>query len=284
MKLVIVSGLSGSGKSVALNMLEDLDYYCIDNMPLAVLESFVLDTAATGDSAYELMAVGVDARARSRDIAAFADCVARLREAGVHSETIFLRADNDIILKRFSETRRKHPLTSERVPLAEAIRAENALLAPIAQHADLVIDTSTTNMHQLRDLIRARVHGRGNVISLLLESFGYKHGVPGDADFVFDTRCLPNPHWEPGLRALTGQDRTVIDYLAAQPLVGEMCEDILTFLDRWISCFEADNRSYITVAVGCTGGQHRSVYLVERLAAHLRQRQLKVLVRHRELS
>ncbi|HYW93696.1 MAG TPA: RNase adapter RapZ [Gammaproteobacteria bacterium] len=284
MKLVIVSGLSGSGKSVALNMLEDLDYYCIDNMPLAVLESFVLDTAATGDPAYELMAVGVDARARSRDIAGFADCVERLRRAGVQSETIFLRADNDIILKRYSETRRKHPLTSGRVPLAEAIRAESELLAPIAEQADLVIDTSSTTMHQLRDMIRERVHGHANVISLLLESFGYKHGVPGDADFVFDSRCLPNPHWEPGLRALTGQDQAVIGYLESQPLVQQMCEDITGFLDRWIPCFEADNRSYVTIAVGCTGGQHRSVYLVERLAAYLRGRDLKVLVRHRELS
>jgi len=283
MKLIVVSGLSGSGKSVALNMLEDLDYYCIDNLPLAVLEDFVRSTAATGDPAFERLAVGIDARARTRDIAGFEAGIHQLNESGVDTEVIFLQADNDIILKRYSETRRKHPLTDENTSLFDAIRSERALLAPIAENADLVLDTTHTNMHELRDLVRERVHGRGEVTSLLLESFGYKHGLPEDADFVFDSRCLPNPHWDAELRRYSGRDTPVIEYLEAYPVVTEFLGDLRRLLDTWLPRFEASNRSYLTVAIGCTGGHHRSVYIVEQLAGHFRSGPRQILVRHREL-
>ncbi len=285
MKLLIVSGLSGSGKSVALHMLEDLGYYCIDNMPLGLLEAFVKQTLGTGDPRYDLVAVGIDARARADEIDGYDDCLQRLRSNDLEIQTLFLQAEHNVLLKRFSETRRKHPLTRYDIPLAEAIHRERKLLAPVAEQADLVIDTSRTSMHELREIIAARIHGESRTLSVLLKSFGFKHGVPGDADFVFDVRCLPNPHWEADLRALTGRDQPVRDYLESHEMVEGMFRDIRDFSDRWLPHFEASNRSYVTIAIGCTGGQHRSVYMVERLGEHLRQHEyIKLLIRHTELS
>jgi len=284
MKLVIVSGLSGSGKSIALHVLEDLGYYCIDNLPVGMLPGLAEQLRQRPGHA-DPVAVGIDARNLIDDLQRFPGILARLRQAGVDAEVLFLEAEDATLLKRFSETRRRHPLSSSDTPLAEAIVQERRLLEPVAGEARLHIDTTQTNVHQLRDLIRQRVAGTAEGhLSLLFESFGFKHGVPVDADFVFDVRCIPNPHWVPELRSLTGRDQPVVDYLEAHPEARQMYENIRDFLDTWIPRFEADNRSYMTVAVGCTGGQHRSVYMVERLSAHFRQQRSGVLSRHRELS
>ncbi|MDE2089593.1 MAG: RNase adapter RapZ [Gammaproteobacteria bacterium] len=284
MKLVIVSGLSGSGKSVTLHTLEDLDYYCIDNLPVGLLQAFAQQITGAKRHMYEKTAVGIDARNRPDELQRFPEILRDIRQAGLAVEIFFLQAEDDTLLKRFSETRRKHPLTRKGVPLAEAIHMERRLLEPIAEHADMCIDTTRTTVHQLRDLVWNRVQKSPGAISLLFQSFGYKHGVPGDADFVFDIRCLPNPHWDPRLQPLTGLDQDVADYLEQQPLVRQMREELKRFLETWIPRFEAENRSYLTVAIGCTGGQHRSVYLVESLARHFRQKMEHVLTRHRELS
>lgn len=284
MRLMIVTGLSGSGKSIALHTLEDLGYYCVDNLPIPLLEVFASTLAQTPGSIYERTAVGIDARNDACALARFPEVLQRLRRLRIDSHIIFLRADSETLLKRYSETRRKHPLTNEARSLAEAIADETQLLAPLASHADLQLDTSRTNVHQLRDLLRARLGESPPRLSILFQSFGFKHGVPADADFVFDVRCLPNPHWEPELRPLTGLDDAVREFLEREQLVNELRMDMLAFLDRWIPMHEADNRSYMTVAIGCTGGQHRSVYLAEQLAHHFRAERENVLVHHRELS
>lgn len=284
MKLVIVSGLSGSGKSVALHTLEDLGYYCVDNLPVGLLQAFALQMMNAQKPAYDKIAVGIDARSQHKDLERFPNVLRELKSAGITCEIIFLLADEDTLLKRFSETRRKHPLTSREVPLAEAIRLERRLLEPIAVSADMHIDTSHTNVHQLRDLLRERIQKSDHSMSILFQSFGYKHGVPGDADFVFDVRCLPNPHWEPQLRPLTGRDPEVVAFLENQPEFMQMFEELTRFLETWIPRFAADNRSYMTVAIGCTGGQHRSVYMAELLANHFCSKWDNVLTRHRELS
>jgi len=284
MRLVIVSGLSGSGKSEALRMLEDLGYFCIDNIPLGLLRSVTEQTLNEQDEQYSLLAVGVDARAGSRHIDRFPQQLAALRTSGPDLQVLFLDAADEVILRRYSETRRKHPLSDADTPLAEAIVKERELLAPIAQCADIVIDTSNTTIHQLREAIRTRVHGgRPGTLSILFQSFGFKHGVPDGADFIFDVRCLPNPHWDETLRDLTGRDQAVIDYLEDAPEVARMLRDISSFLEHWLPAFRAENRSYITIAIGCTGGRHRSVYLAEELAAHFREHYEQVLVRHSEL-
>ncbi len=282
-KLVIVSGLSGSGKSTALNVLEDADYYCIDNLPLGLLVQFVDQSKSVGPSMSKA-AVGIDARNLTEDLSSFAQLLGEIKARGVVCEVIYLDADDDILLKRFSESRRKHPLTKGNLSLAEAISRERSLLAPIHEKADLFIDTSRTNVHRLRTIVKERVVGADEgKMSLMFMSFGYKHGVPADVDFVFDVRCLPNPHWEPNLRAQTGKESGVAEYLAQQPMVQEMEQDIVHFLETWIPRFVEENRSYMTVAVGCTGGQHRSVYLVERLREHFARGYEHVMTRHREL-
>ena len=283
-QLIIVSGLSGSGKTVALHTLEDSGYYCIDNLPVTMLAPFGNHITGLGDGDARY-AVGVDARNRVGDLDAFPDILTTLEQVtGVRPEILFLTADDETLIKRFSETRRRHPLSSGELPLADAIASERRLLNPIQSRADLVIDTTATTLHQLRDLVSRRLTRDSRRMSLLFQSFGFKHGVPSDADFVFDVRMLPNPHWEPHLRAQTGQDQAVIDYLQAQPEVGIMFEDIQGFMAHWIPSFKRDNRSYLTVAIGCTGGQHRSVYLADQLAEAFRDGDQDVSVRHRELS
>ena len=285
MKLLIVSGLSGSGKSIALSTLEDLDYYCIDNLPVGMLRAFAEQMTGEWGRGRDLYGVGIDARSRSQDLQHFPALLKELRAMGLDCSVFFLQSEPSILLKRFSETRRKHPLSARGVTLADAIRTERTLLEPIAANADMFIDTSSTTVHQLRDLIRDRlVLDAPDTMSLLFESFGYKHGIPSDADFVFDVRCLPNPHWEAELRPLCGRDRPVIEYLERQEAVEEMRNRLVEFLQQWIPCFERESRSYMTVAIGCTGGQHRSVYLAEALAGHFRERHANVMVRHRELS
>lgn len=281
MRLVIVSGLSGSGKSVALHMLEDLGYYCVDNIPAGLLPMFIAHTVRSNEPSYQLTAIGVDARNRPAEIASVPQLLSELKRSGLDCEVIFLRAEEESLLKRYSETRRRHPLSKDNLGLAEAIRLERQLLEPIANAADLVIDTTRTSVHGLRELMRQRVGARqSGRLSILFESFAYRHGLPGDADFVFDVRSLPNPHWEPALQHLTGRDAAVIEFLERHAQVARMFDDISRFLDQWIPEFEGSNRSYLTVAVGCTGGQHRSVYLVERLAAHFSRKYPSVLAKH----
>lgn len=285
MKLLIISGLSGSGKSVALHTLEDIGFYCIDNLPMGLLATFARHLMEESHGRPpERVAIGIDARNHPDQLQRIGAILGELRAQDIECQIIFLQADEATLLKRFSETRRKHPLSGKDVSLADAIAQERELLNPIAQNANLFIDTSHTNVHQLRDLIQERVgSGKSRDLSLLFESFGFKHGVPGDADFVFDARCLPNPHWDPNLRPLTGRDEAVADFLDQHELALTMYEQIRDFLQFWLPHFKADNRSYLTVAIGCTGGQHRSVYLTERLAAWFRERHQNVALRHREL-
>lgn len=284
MNLLVISGLSGSGKSVALNTLEDISYYCIDNLPVGLLQAFATEFGKLKLGAGSKAAVGIDARNHPDQLDRFPDIIRELGSMGINCKILFLKADEDTLLKRFSETRRKHPLTDANTTLADAIAGEQKLLAPIAANADLFIDTSHTNIHQLRELVRECIGGNEEAsLSLMLKSFGYKHGVPADADFIFDTRCLPNPHWEPGLRALTGKNPKVIAFLEKDPDVIKLKEHIEKFLITWIPKFGKDNRSYLNIAIGCTGGQHRSVYLVEQLAESLGGQFGNIVVRHREL-
>jgi len=282
-KLIIVSGLSGSGKSVALHTLEDLGYYCIDNLPAGLLSALALELRLAAKPV-EKIAIGIDARNLPQSLQQFNEILDQLKAQGISNEILFITCDPPTLIKRFSETRRRHPLSNENVSLAEAIDLERQLLEPIARRADLFIDTSQTTIHQLRDLVHQRVERREESrLSLMFESFGFKHGIPSDADFVFDVRCLPNPHWQPELRALTGRDEAVAQYLDSEAQVTAMVENLTGFLDTWIPAFEADNRSYLTVAIGCTGGQHRSVYLAEKLARHFEGRYPNITTRHREL-
>ncbi len=283
MRLVVLSGLSGSGKSVALNALEDAGHYCIDNIPIALLQSFVDETLPQQDPAFSHVALCADAR-NAADILRLPSLVQEMRKAGIACEVIFLQADEDVLLSRFSETRRKHPLTTDQVSLTEALEQESRLLEPIVDIADLLVDTSAMNIHQLRDLIGNRVASRAEgKLSILLASFGFKHGLPADADFVFDVRCLPNPYWEPALRSLTGRDRPVREFLENQPQVQAMVDDITAFLQRWIPRYKETQRAYLTVAIGCTGGQHRSVHVAEAVAERLSSGDT-VQTRHHQLS
>jgi UPF0042 nucleotide-binding protein len=285
MKLIIISGLSGSGKSIALNTLEDLDYYCIDNMPIGMLPSLVEQLINNWVKDNSMIAVGIDARNNHQDLEHFPDLLKGLNSASLDIEIIYLEADDATLLKRFNETRRKHPLTNEERPLLDAIKLERKLLYPIAAQANLYIDTTHTNIYQLRELVCKRVINEpAEPMSLLFQSFGFKHGAPSDSDFIFDMRCLPNPHWESSLRPLTGLDTKVINYLEEQPWVNEMKQNIIDFLDTWIPRFEQENRNYMTIAIGCTGGQHRSVYMVEAIASYFKTTRNNIMIRHRELS
>ncbi len=284
MRIIIVSGLSGSGKTIALQTLEDLDYYCVDNLPFKLILPLAREILAARDT-LPTVAVGVDARNLIDELNQFPATLAELRASELTVTVLFLQADDEILLKRYSETRRRHPLDLGSIPLREAIRRERHLLEPIVACADLIIDTSDTNIYQLRELLRARLHDKPReAMSLLFESFGFKNGVPADADFVFDVRCLPNPHWEPQLRPLTGLDPPVVEFLERQPEVPEMIADLRQLLEAWLPRFEASERSYLTVAIGCTGGQHRSVYIADALARHFSGVRDYVMVRHRELK
>ncbi|HEY2418602.1 MAG TPA: RNase adapter RapZ [Steroidobacteraceae bacterium] len=284
MRLIFLSGLSGSGKSVALHMLEDLDFYCIDNIPAALLQSFISHTVRSGAAVYQRTAVGIDARNPDADIATVPMLLDELKRSGIRCELLFLVASDEELLRRYAETRRKHPLSRQGENLHDAIAMERALLEPVVNAADLVIDTSRMGVHELRELINRRVGTRPrDRMSIMFESFGFKYGIPGDADFVFDARSLPNPYWEPSLRALTGQDEPVVRFLAAQPGVSRFIEDVGNFIEARIPEHQAANRRYLTVAIGCTGGQHRSVYIVEQLAARIGLRWPQVALRHSAL-
>ena len=284
MRLIIISGLSGAGKSVALHMLEDMGLYCIDNLPAAMVKPFVSHAMATKDKAYERSALGVDARNAPQEIAQVPALMAELKGLGVQCEIVCLVANDDELLKRFSETKRGHPLSGEHGDLRAAIALERQMLEPILYAADLVLDTSRMGVHELRDVILKRVEQRASGrLSISFESFGFKNGLPGDADFVFDARTLPNPYWDPALRALTGKDPDVIRYLESMPQVHRLLEDIVSFVESRIPEHQANNRRYLTIAIGCTGGQHRSVFMVERLAERFSGRYPGVIARHTAL-
>lgn len=284
MRLVIVSGLSGSGKSVALNMLEDLGWFCTDNIPAGLLNAFISHAVQRPRSVYDKSALGLDARNDPGDVANLPELVRSLRKSGIACEIIYLYADEDALLRRYGETRRRHPLVRDGVDLKAAIAAELKLLEPITNTADLVLDTTRMSVHELRDVIRARVEPRSQgQLSIMFESFGFKHGIPGGADFVFDARTLPNPYWIPALQALNGRDAAVIEYLGSQPEVDALFADIVAFIERRIPLYAKHNRAYLTVAIGYTGGQHRSVFLADRLAAHFGSAYPGVVSRHSSL-
>jgi UPF0042 nucleotide-binding protein len=266
-------------------MLQDLDFYCVDNIPAGLLPGFIAYTVRTSEAAYRRTAVGVDVRNRPEDLEGLPELLESLRKSGIDCSTVFLRADNETLLKRFSETRRRHPLSRAGIGLQEALEQEQRLLIPLANSADLTLDTSKLSVHALRELIRERLVERSDSgPSLLFESFAYRNGVPDDADFVFDARALPNPYWDATLRDLTGRDTEVAQFLDAQPEAERFFGDLRDFLERWLPSLVRSNRSYLTVAIGCTGGQHRSVYLTERLAGHFRQNFPQTLLRHRDLA
>jgi len=285
MKLVIVSGRSGSGKTTALQALEDIGYYCVDNLPTGLLPELAKQLAATKQSSLDMMAVGIDARNVPSQLKQFPEIFKKIKKLDIESEIIFLDCDDSILLQRFSSTRRKHPLSNEKIPLSEAINSESGLLSALSTLADLHIDTSHLTLHQLRDLIKTRI-GRSKDLglALLFQSFGFKHGVPSDADYVFDVRCLANPYWHPELRSMTGKDQKVADFINSESASGEMVTDIAQFVSKWLPSFLANNRTYMTIAIGCTGGQHRSVYLAEQLKIAFEKNYNNVQVRHRELS
>jgi len=284
LRLVIISGVSGSGKSVALHVLEDLGFYCIDNIPVPLLKSFVAEIVPRQDRAYENVGIGLDARSRPSDLAEVPALVQKLRADGLSCEIIFLQTDTKVLLSRFSETRRKHPLTDDKTSLEEAIAKERELLAPVINSAELVMDTTRMTVYALREQIRERVAPRApGAVSILIESFGYKHGLPANADFVFDVRCLPNPYWEPQLRALSGKDAPVKAFLDTAPMVQRMVDDISKFLAEWIPRYQDFQRSYLTVAIGCTGGMHRSVYVAEAVAKRLAAKHGNIRAHHNEV-
>jgi len=284
MKFVIVSGRSGSGKSTALNVLEDLDFYCIDNLPVGLLLDLGNQSLLGDDVRLEKVAISIDARNLKGEIEKFPAFYSALQQKNIEVDILFLDAQNDILLKRFHSTRRKHPLSDSSLSLTEAIDKESALLDTISLKADLSIDTSNLSLYELRDIIKLRVSGRkSQELAILFESFGFKHGVPSDADFVFDVRCLPNPYWDTTLRKYSGLDEPVINFLAAQDDTAKMQKDIINFLETWLPNFKDSNRSYLTIAIGCTGGHHRSVYICEKIGHHFKKQLDNVQIRHKEL-
>ena len=279
--IIIVSGMSGGGKSTALNALEDLGYYCIDNLPGALLPYFGPQISAN-PKLYQRVALGIDARSRESDLQVVLDWMFSLRETGLNCRLLFITAENPVLIKRFSETRRRHPLTGSDKILPDAIENEAQLLELLRRRSDLVIDSSYTNIHQLRRQVWDFVDRDSSDMTIVLQSFAYKKGVPQDADFMFDARTLPNPHWQDDLRELTGMDEAVRLWLESDDQVIKMSRDIESFMHTWLAAFQEAQRSYVTICIGCTGGKHRSVYLAERLAASLGEDHENVLVHHRE--
>jgi len=286
-KLIILSGMSGSGKTIALHTLEDMGYYCVDNLPVALLSALVEQMQNTPPRVVDLIAVAIDARSGSENLQRFPTIISALKEQGIDATVVFLTSQVDTLLTRFSETRRKHPLTRKGLPLVEAIHIEQSLLGPVRDVAEVIIDTSKLTVHELRAIIKQRIEtDNPETLTLLFQSFGFKHGLPNDTDFIFDVRCLPNPHWDVAIRDLTGRDQPVIDFFKKYDSVQKMQDSIATFLQQWIPVFEEENRSYLTVSIGCTGGHHRSVYLAENIANNFDTHESKhtISVRHRDLN
>ncbi|MEZ5502667.1 MAG: RNase adapter RapZ [Halioglobus sp.] len=284
MRLIIISGRSGSGKSTALHQLEDEGFYCIDNLPVSLLPALMEKTSGEEFRHFQGTAVCIDARNAWKDLENFRSILASL-PATVDTQVLYLDAQEGTLLQRFGETRRRHPLSGGSVPLADAIDRERELLDPISGTASLVLDTSQMTVYELRDAIKQRLLGTTTgSMSILVQSFGFKRGVPADADLVFDVRMLPNPHWVKELRLKTGLDEAVQAFLEDQPMTGELFRDICLYLDHWLPRYREGNRSYMNISLGCTGGQHRSVYLANRLFQHYREQYPAIHVRHRELQ
>ena len=284
MQLIVISGLSGAGKSVALHTLEDEGFYCVDNLPNSMLVDLAKKMSQNPDT-YDRVAVGIDARGEVDLLGQFQSSVFQVQSLGVDTKVVFLDAHDDTLVTRFSETRRKHPLSKSGAPLESAIVAERAILVSVEQASDVSIDTTNLNLHQLREVMRKRVIGLNRTpVNVFLQSFGFKHGPPHGTDFIFDVRCLPNPYWSAPLRPLTGRDKPVAEFLQQHDLVNTMVEDISKFFVNWTPIFEAENRAYLTVSVGCTGGRHRSVYVVESVRDNIQSKIDQIAVRHREIS
>lgn len=280
MRIVIISGLSGSGKTIALQAYEDDGFYCIDNLPATLLHEFIISTVHTNTRD---IAISIDSRNREF-LAKLPDQLEKLDAKAFSYQILFIDAEDEVLIKRYKETRRKHPLSSDTVSLPEAIKLERTLLSPLKEQAHRQFETTNKTPHELRRLVRDFIGaGKSNEPVLLFESFGYKYGLPRDADFVFDVRCLPNPHWDEKLRGFTGQDKVIIDFLQSYDVVNEMIDDIGKIIEKWLPEFSKENRSYITVAIGCTGGKHRSVHISEKLAAKFKDSATTQL-RHRELN
>ncbi|MDZ7686850.1 MAG: RNase adapter RapZ [Gammaproteobacteria bacterium] len=282
MSLVIISGRSGSGKSTALHVLEDLGYYCIDNLPVGLVPPLIQRIEDSQPD--QKVAVSVDARNLASDLENFPSTITQIDATKVAVQIVYLDSANETLVKRFSETRRKHPLSNRERDLGESLELETELLDPVSSIADLTVDTTNLSIHELRDTIKTRVAETTHEFALLFESFAFKGGVPIDADLIFDVRCLPNPHWKQNLRALTGLDAPVIEFLESHNEVRDMIADIVRFLANWLPAFEANNRSYMTVAIGCTGGQHRSVYIASKLFQRFSPDWKNVQIRHREIA
>ena len=301
LRLVIVSGRSGSGKTSALNILEDVGFTCIDNLPASLLPNLVkelnsedsrgnsqltlIENGASETIAYETkLAVGIDARNIVGDLNKLPEILSKLEAGGIDVSVLFLQARRSELIRRYSETRRKHPLSSGDISLPEAIDLEEKILSPILNISDRNLDTSGLSLHQLRDLVKNTIDPKStDHMSILFESFGFKCGLPDASDFIFDVRCLPNPYWKQELRTQTGNDTGVIEFLEGQVEVASMLADIIGFLTRWIPKFQANNRSYLTISIGCTGGQHRSVYLANSLHEYFSSKHPSVQVVHKEL-
>jgi UPF0042 nucleotide-binding protein len=281
-RFIIVTGLSGAGKSIALHALEDAGFYCVDNLPAGLLHELA-EFIDKGDLPhYRQVAIGIDARTPESDLSRFPQALDTLGDLHLDVELLYIEASDGTLINRFSETRRRHPLSSADQPLEQAIARERILMEALSDRADLRIDTTHSHIHDFRRLITERVARRpSGSLSLQVCSFGYKNGLPPDADFVFDLRCLPNPYWDPALRDLSGRDQAVRDFLQAEPAVARMISNVISFLEEWIPAFEANNRSYLTIAVGCTGGRHRSVFVAEQIAAHFNASRQIMLV-HRD--
>lgn len=290
MRLIVISGRSGSGKTTALQVLEDIGYYCVDNLPVSLLPTLAEQLSAEQQASEHAdnlnhIAVGIDARNLPQQLKTFPEVYSKLQSLKIDCQIIYLDSNDSTLLERFSATRRKHPLSNDTTSLAEAIAEEERLLSSIEALSQLTVDTSNLSIHQLRDTMKQQIHKENDQqISILCQSFGFKHGTPNDADFVFDVRCLPNPYWNKELRELTGLDKEVQIYLSSQEACQKMLKQISELLLDWIPSFEQNNRSYLTVAIGCTGGQHRSVFIVEELNKLLSKRFTKLQTRHRELS
>ncbi len=281
--IVIVSGLSGAGKSTALKALEDMGFHCIDNLPARLMGEFA-NQVRDDRELYRKVALGIDARAPGLKLDDVPGWLDTLRESGLNAQLLFLAADDDTLVKRFSKTRRRHPLAQDQGGLKTAIAHERELMRPVADAADHVIDTTRINIHQLTHEMWKRVAQDSREMTVVLQSFGFSHGAPTDVDFLFDARCLPNPHWDKSLRPKTGRDDGVAAWLEQEPLVTQMGDDILAYLQRWLPEFERVHRAFVTIGIGCTGGRHRSVYLAERVKRELSRDFPEVVLHHRELS
>ena len=284
MRLVVISGHSGSSKTSALNILEDVGFTCVDNLPSSLLPELIQQLKEESNEPTLQLAVGIDARNLMGDLSKIPKILCTIEESGVEVDVIFLKAQRTDLLRRYSETRRKHPLSNDTIGLKEAIDLEENIISPIAQVANFTIDTSGLTLHQLRDLVKNTIApNKAQQMTILFESFGFKQRIPNGSDFVFDVRCLPNPYWKIELRTQTGNDSGVITFLESQVDVASMLADIIGYLTRWIPKFQANNRSYLTISIGCTGGQHRSVYIANRLHEHFSKQYNFVQVIHKEL-